>query len=641
MNRSVDPTRDFYEYANGGWARSNPLPSDKSIWGAFGELLERNFILIHRILDRAASDAAVPPDGPLHQVGRFYRSAMDTSRLDGLGFRPLEPDRGTIDRIVTLPELVSVVATIHSGGQPGLFESFAYPDFKNSSVYALYLVQGGLALPDRDYYLAENFAELRVAYLGHLQRMLRLFGQSPADAEKAAATVFSIETELAKSSRTRTELRDLEKNYNRVDVRDLVAMYPNLHMDTYLNGLGAGHVPHVIVGQPEFLSTLDRLLVERPLSDWRTYLVWNLLHANARYLHEVVESEDFGFFHRTLLGQSTLEPRWRRASQIIDTHLGEALGQLFVDAHFPPEARERMDRMIHHLRAVFHDRLQSLDWMTDPTRQQALAKFDRFVARIGHPDAFRDYSAVHIAEDDLFGNVRRAASFDVRRRISRLEGPVDRGEWGMTPPTVNAYYDVTQNQIFFPAGILQPPFFDFTLDDAVNYGGIGAVIGHEITHGYDDQGRKSDAEGNLRDWWTEEDAKEFRARAQKVVDLYHSFEPLPGVRVNGELTLGENIADLGGVSLAYEALQRRLREDPASRREIDGLTPEQRFFISWAQIWRTNCSEPEQRRRLTIDTHAPGPCRAVAPVVNLPAFAQAFPSPEGASEPKNDLLRIW
>ncbi|MGI0070475.1 MAG: M13 family metallopeptidase [Thermoplasmata archaeon] len=640
MDASVSPSRDFYQYAAGSWLRSNPVPPDKTRWSAFGELQERTFFLLQRILEQAREGSGASPRGPRHQVGEFYASALDTPRLEELRHRPLESDRAAIERIDSPLDLVKTVAALHAAGLPALFHSFADPDLKESTRYALYLVQGGLSLPNREYYLAEEFARLRDAYRVHIGRMLAQWGGSPEAADAGARTVLTIETELATASRTQTALRDLEKNYARWDVAKLDSTWPGLHLREYLDRLGAGGIPYVVVGQEEFFSALERLLADRPLADWRVYLRWNLLHESAPYLHEAAESEDFDFFHRRVLGQATPEPRWKRAAVAVDQYLGEALGQLYVDEHFPPAARAKMAEMVRFLCEVFHDRLEKLDWMTEPTRRKALEKFDRFVAHIGHPETFRDYSSVTISRDDLWGNVRRATAFEVHRRFARLGGPVDRSEWGMSPPTVNAYFEPTQNQIFFPAGILQPPFFDPAMDDAVNYGGIGAVIGHEITHGYDDQGRKSDADGNLRDWWTEEDAREFADRAQKVVRLYEAGEPLPGLHVNGELTLGENIADFGGVSIAFEALQRTLAEHPERRQVLDGLTPEQRFFLSWAQVWRTNYTEPELRRRLIVDPHAPGRYRAVVPLENFPAFHDAF-RPGSHSVLVEPDVRIW
>lgn len=641
MDRSVSPLQDFYTYAAGNWLRSNPVPSDKSRWGAFNELAERTVHVLHAILERARKDSGGSAPGPRRQVGEFYASAMDEGRLERLRFAPLDAERTAIERIGSTAELFRVLAQLHSSGIPGLFQSFVAPDERDSQHYALYLYQGGLSLPTREYYLNDEFARLRAAFRDHMTRMFALWGRPSDQADPEAGTVFAIETELAGSSRTRTELRDRVKNYNRRTSSELISSWPDLHLFDYLVGAGANHLPYAVVGQPEFLSAVERMVRARPLSDWKTYLHWHLLHAGAPFLNAPAEAEDFDFFHRQLLGQATPEPRWRRAAVVIDQSLGEALGQIYVEERFPPSARTKMEEMVRFISETFRDRLARLDWMSDATRKQALAKFDRFRPLIGHPERFRDYSSVRVDPGDLLGNLRRAAAFEFRRQFDRIGGPVDRDEWGMTPPTVNAYYESTQNQIYFPAGILQPPFFDPSMDDAVNYGGIGAVISHEITHGFDDQGRRSDADGNLRDWWTEADAREFQARAKEIVRLYEAGEPLPGLHVNGELTLGENIADFGGVSIAFEALERDLAAHPEKRRTIDDLTPEQRFFVSWAQIWRGNYTEAELRRRLVLDPHAPSRYRAVTPVMNFAPFYDAFGAKGADPSRPSEFVRIW
>jgi putative endopeptidase len=419
--------------------------------------------------------------------------------------------------------------------------------------------------------------------------------------------------------------------------------YPDLSFKIYLSESGLGSLPAVIVRQPEFFHAFDELSHARSLDDWKIYLRWHVLRSTAPYLHAAAENEAFAFYGKVLRDQESQEPRWQRAAHMIDSGIGEALGQLFVEKYFPPAARARMNELVDNLKAVFKDRLQKVDWMTDATRAKALAKFEKFTQKIGHPEKFRDYSSVEIRPDDLLGNVQRAEAFETRRTFRRVGEPVDRSEWHMTPETVNAYFNPLQNEIVFPAGILQPPFFDMEMDDAVNYGGIGVVIGHEITHGYDDQGRKYDAEGNLSDWWTEADAKAFEARAQKVVEQFDAYEPLPGLHVNGKLTLGENIADLGGASIAYEALQRALARDPSKRKKIDGLTPEQRFFLSFSQVWRTNCKEAELRRLITVDPHSPGQFRAIGAPVNLQQFYEAFGIQAGAAMWRAPELRakIW
>ncbi len=630
MDWTVAPGVDFYRYATGTWLRENPLPADKSRWGAFDELLQRNFELIRQLLEEASAHAADPDPTPVRQVGALFASAMDTARRERLRFDPIRADLARVEGVASRDELFTVLASFHREGIGGGFEGYVHPDKRASDTYAFYVDQGGLTLPDREYYLDPRFEGVRAAYRAHLDRSFRSLGDPPDRARQATETIVAIETELARSSRTRTELRDQERNYHRIPVAELAARHRSLPWALYLEARELPGPPHVIVGQPEFLDALDRLVAGRPLEEWKEYLRWNLVRSSAPFLHEEAEMGSFDFFQRTLRGQDRPEPRWKRAALVVDAVLGEALGQLYVERAFPPEARARMKLLVDDLCAVFRDRLRSLDWMSETTRQRALAKFARFSPKIGHPETFRDYASVRVVSDDYLGNVRRARAFEVHRQAVRVGGPVDRTEWGMTPPTVNAYFSPELNEIVFPAGILQPPFFDVSMDDAVNYGGIGAVIGHEITHGYDDQGRKFDETGNLNDWWTETDAAEFAGRARKVVEEYGRFEGLAGLAVNGELTLGENLADLGGLSVALEALERRLSAEPARRREIDGLTAEQRFFVAWAQVWRQNCSEAESRRRLLTDPHSPGRFRATGAAENLKAFYDAFDVREGA-----------
>lgn len=623
--------------------KNNSIPADKSRWSGFEELQQRNWFLIHQILDESTADKRAAKKSPTAEVGRFYRSVMDTNRLEKLRFKPIEKDLKRIDRLKSTAEIPALLTDFHARGIDGLFNESAPPDAKNSSVYSLKLTQGGLGLPDRDYYLQESFAKQREKYREHITRMFSLLSEDSKSATNRAETILALETELAKASRSRVALRDPNANYNRFAVADFVRTNATSGWPRYFEGLPSKNVQEVNIGQPEFFAKIEELLPSRPLDEWKTYLRWHLLRSTAPYLHSAAEQEHFAFYRKELSGQPQQEPRWQRAARMIDANIGEALGQLFVEKHFPPEARARMDELIGNLRAVFRDRLAKLDWMSDATRAKALLKFDRFTQKIGHPEKFRDYSTITLRKDDLLGNVQRAQAFEHNRTLSRVGESVDRNEWHMTPQTVNAYFNPLQNEIVFPAGILQPPFFDVEADDAINYGAIGVVIGHEITHGYDDQGRKFDANGNLNDWWTNEDGKEFDARAQKVVDQFNGYEAMPGLHVNGKLTLGENIADLGGTSIAYEALQRALAKDPSKRKTIDGFTPEQRFFISLAQLWRTQWRDAELQRRITTDPHSPGQFRAIGPHVNLPEFYSAFGIKEGAPMWRTPELRakIW
>jgi putative endopeptidase len=623
MDRSTSPATDFYQFANGEWLKNNPIPSDKSRWGGFSELAERNWFAIRQILEDAAQSKS-PARTPRRQVGDFYRSAMDTNRIEKLGTKPIQADLKRISHVKDAKSLLALLGELHDTGCGGMFGIGFGPDDKNSSIYAVGLDQGGLSLPDRDYYLKDNFKEIRAKYRQHVEKMFLLLGEKPADAAAHADTVLALETDLAKASRTRVELRDPDKNYNKMTHADVVAKYPSLAWEDYFAARKMSAPKYEIVGQPEFFEALNKLVQEKPLADWKTYLRWHLLNSSASLLPSTFEREHFAFYGKTLSGQPEQEPRWKRSAHVVDGCIGEALGQLYVEKCFPSDARARMLELVENLKAVYRDRLVAATWMSEETRAKALAKFDRFTQKIGHPDKFRDYSSVDIRPDDYFGNVRRAELFESRRESARVGQTVDRSEWHMTPEAVNAYYSPSLNEIVFPAGILQPPFFDLSMDDAVNYGGIGVVIGHEMTHGYDDQGRKFDADGNLNDWWTEADGKAFEGRSQKLVDEFNGFEALPGVHVNGQLTLGENLADLGGVTIAYEAMQRALAKDPSKRKTIDGFTPEQRFFLSFAQVWRINVRDAEARRLITVDPHSPGKCRANGTLMNQPEFIEAF-----------------
>jgi putative endopeptidase len=643
MDRLVSPATNFYLYADGTWLKNNPVPPDKSRWASFSELNERNIWLIHQILVAAADDKSAPVGSPVREVGDFYASAMDTNLIEELRFKPIQGDLDKIAGLKSKTELLAYIASQHRLGEGMLFGSGVGPDDKDSTTYTFGVRQGGLSLPDRDYYLKDSFASQRTAYREHITKMFTLLGEPADQAAADAGTVITLETELAEVSRSRVDLRDPDKNYNKLTVVELTARDPDLGWPDYLAGRGVPNVTNVVVGQPEFFDALDKLIQTNSLADWQTYLRWHLLHGAAGALHHEVEEENFNFFGRILTGQPQQEARWKRAGRAVDGNLGEALGQLYVEKYFPAAARARMTELVDNLKVVYRDHLARAPWMTPPTRAKALEKFARFTQKIGYPEKFRDYSSVRIDRDDYYGNEQRLSAFEENRQTVRVGQKVDRTEWGMTPPTINAYYNPSMNEIVFPAGILQPPFFDASMDEAVNYGAIGVVIGHEITHGYDDEGRKYDGDGNLNDWWSPADIKQFEERTQKVVDEYNAFEPLPGLHVNGKLTLGENLADIGGISIAYDALELYLARNPAERKIIDGFTPEQRFFISFSQIWRTNAREAEVRRLVTVDPHSPGQFRAVGPLMNFQSFYDAFGIKPGAPMWRAPELRakIW
>jgi putative endopeptidase len=642
MDKSVPPGTDFARHAFGNWQKASPIPADKSRWGAFNELDQLNQAGLKSILETAAARSHEP--GSVEQkVGDFYASAMDTAAIDAAGTQPVATDLAQIDAIASATDLARTLAVLHNQGVSGLFSVRVGADQKKSGINALYAGQGGLSLPTRDYYFEEKHAKFRAGFVVHAAKLLELAGDTPADALAGAKRILEVETALATNAKSPVELRDRLANYNKMPTADLAARVPAFPLATYLaeRGLGGPAAAEIIVGQPKFFDGVQAQLAARPLDDWKSYLRYKVLRNAGPYLAAPFEQEVFRFYGTELQGTPAMEPRWQRAARVVDDQIGEALGQLYVARYYPPEAKARMAAMIANITAVMRDRLGKLEWMSEPTRQKALAKFDRFYAKIGHPEKWRDYAAVPISRGTYFGNVRAATEFEVKRGLAKLGQPVDRTEWGMTPPTVNAYFQPTNNSINFPAGILQPPFFDFTLDDAVNYGGIGAVIGHEITHGFDDQGRRYDAEGNLADWWTPEDVAAFEERALKIVDQYNAYEALPGLSVKGRLTLGENIADLGGVSIAYGALQRSLQGK--ERRLVDGLTPEQRFFLAWSQVWRTNIRDNEAKRRVETDPHSPGRFRAIGPLVNFQPFYDAFGIKEGDAMWRKpvDRAKIW
>jgi putative endopeptidase len=649
MDLSVDPGTDFYRYASGYWIKNTPIPADQSSWMSFVMVDKRNWQLLHQIMESSAAVTTnknlKPTSTNLNQrlVGEFYRSAMDTNRIEKLKFQPLAEDFARIKGIDSIDELIKVLTRLKfaqaSGG--AFFDVSVDVDEKNTSNYTVGFSQSGLGLPEREYYLSDSFSKERDAYVKFITDLETLAGEKKA--AENAKLILELETALAKASRSATELRDPVANYNKFKVSDAVAEYPNLKFRTLLKEAGRPDVTAIVIRQTNFFATLDKMLHDRPMDELKTYLHWHVLRAAAPYLHAAAEKESFKMYSTVLAGTTEQEPRWQRSGRVIDEKIGESLGKLFVDKHFPPEAKKRMTDLVDNLRAVFKSRLEKLDWMSEETRKKALAKFERFTPKIGYPDKFRDYSSVKVRADDYLGNVHRASEFESKRNWARIGKPVDRSEWGMSPPTVNAYFNGVFNEIVFPAGILQPPFFDLEADDAVNYGAIGYVIGHEITHGFDDQGRQYDADGNLKDWWAEADAKEFTKRADRVVEQFNKFEPLPGMHVNGKLTLGENIADLGGLSIAFEALERALAKDPAKRKMIDGFTPEQRFFLSAAQVWKWNVREAVLKQSLVTNPHSPAQFRVLGPVSNLPEFYEAFQIKTNAPmfRAPADRAKIW
>jgi putative endopeptidase len=627
MDRTVDPRADFAKYAAGGWYARTQIPADKARWGAIMELAEINIGRLKIIAEEAAAKPGAP-GSPAQQVGDFYASAIDVATINKLGLGPIAADLAAIDAAADREQLLDRASDMHLKlGSPFFGAGFG-PDAKESDRYAFGLYQGGMSLPSKEYYFSAAFERERGEFTKHVAKMLELAGDAPAAAAERAKVVFEFEKALAANAKLPVDLRDRMENYHKMTIAEAAAAYPGISLTRFTKAIGLPEgVKDVVVGQPKFYEGLSKAVLETPLADLKSYLRWQLLRSAAPYLAEPFGEESFRFYGTVLSGTPSQEPRWQRGIRVVDGSLGEALGKLYVDRHYPPEAKAKMDEMIRNIQAVFRSRIEKLEWMSDETRAKALAKFDRFEPMIGYPAKWKDYSEIEIRRDDFFGNIVRTSLADSRRVIDRAGQKVDRGEWGISPPTVNAYYSPSTNQIVFPAGILQPPFFDFHADDAVNYGAIGAIIGHEITHGFDDQGRNSDADGNLTDWWSKEDDQRFRERAKKLVDQFNGYQALPGLAINGQLSLGENIADLGGTSIAFEALQRSLQGKKVEL--IDGLTQEQRFFISWAQQWRTLYRDDAMRMQVARGPHAPGNFRAYGPLVNQQEFFDAFGIQEG------------
>lgn len=639
LDESARACVDFYQYANGGWLARNTIPADRSSWSTGSELVERNDELLHRILEDAAGANA--PRGSVQQkVGDLYAAAMDSARRAALGAQPIQPDLARIDALRNADDLASLIVSYHAAGTSPLFSAAVEADMRNSAVNILYVFQGGLGLPEKDYYLRddERSVQLRQQYVEHVANMLALAGTPAHAARGQAQRVMAMETRLARASLGAVELRNPINFYNPTTPAEAEAVTPHFSWTRYLQGIGV-QAERFSFPHRAFFAELDRMMGDTPVDDWKAYLRWHLLRGASGFLSPEFERESFRFYGTVLQGTPQMEPRWKRARGSVDALVGEALGQLYVAQAFPPQAKARAMEMIENIRAGLAERLNTLEWMSPQTRERALAKLATFDPKIGYPDSWRDYSALEIDRGDYFGNVRRAAAFEARRQFGKVGKPVDRTEWGMTPQTVNAYYNPLRNEIVFPAGIMQPPFFDPSADDAVNYGAMGAIIGHEIMHGFDDQGSQFDAQGNFSDWWTAEDKAEFARRSQALVEQYGAYVAVDSLRVNGQLTLGENIGDLGGLIVAYAGLQRAL--GTGARTPVDGFTPEQRFFLSFAQAWRGITRDEAMRVQVQTDPHSPRRFRAIGPVSNMPEFARAFNCQPGDPMVRQTPVRIW
>jgi putative endopeptidase len=644
LDRDISPCTDFNGFVNAKWVAANPIPADRTRWGAFDELREHSLETQRAIVEKAAREAGDSPATVAQKVGAFYRSGMDEAAIEKAGLAPLQPE---LDRIAALKSPAEIAAYLNDSfarGQGTLFFVGPAADFKNSKMQIAYAFQGGLGLPTRDYYDKPEHAAMRTAYKAHVAKMLELAGANADAAGKAADQVLAFETRLAKASLAPVELRTPENQYHFVTLADADKLTPNLSWTKFFAAQKADIKDGFSLSQPKFFKEVDAMLADVPAAEWQAYLRFHAVDNAAPYLSKGFATQYFEFHKKTLNGQKEQEPRWKRVLAAVNDGMGMGLGELYVAEAFPPESKARAMVLVDNVKAALKTRIENLDWMSDATRQKALQKWATFLPKIGYPEKWRDWSGLEVKPDDYFANVEAAVKYDYDYEIGKVGKPSDRMEWGMTPQTVNAYYNPLDNTINFPAAILQPPFFDAKADDALNYGGIGAVIGHEAIHGFDDEGSQFDAEGNNTNWWTKDDRAKFEARTARLVAQFNAYEPLPGKHVNGELTLGENIADLGGANVAFDALQLALKKDPAeSKEKIDGYTENQRFFLNFARIWRGSILPQRLEVLLNSDPHAPAQYRAIAAPSNMPAFAEAFSCKAGDAMVRgtDQQVKIW
>ncbi|MGE5480228.1 MAG: M13 family metallopeptidase [Chloroflexota bacterium] len=640
MDTKVKPGDDFFEYANGGWLKKNPIPGEYSRYGAFEELNELNLKQMRELMESAAKSGSGKGTNE-QKIGDFYSSGMDQDKINKDKLNGIKFLFDKVDGVKTIADVQRVAAELHTYGIYPMFYIYSGQDEKNSDMVIANFYQGGLGLPDRDYYVGtdKRSGEIRDAYLKHVEKMFTL--ANLGDGAAAAKKIMDLETKLAKASSTRLELRDPKANYNKMKVEELVKLAPDFDWMGYFKTIGINNPGEINIGQTRFAAEFSKLQKSVPVEDWKTYMKWNILNETSNYLASDFEQEHFNFYGKSLTGREKMQDRWKRVLNTTSGSLGEAVGKLYVEKHFPPEAKKRMLDLVNNLKAALKERIQKVSWMSEGTRQKALEKLATINVKIGYPDKWEDYSKLEITPDSYVKNVLNANRFQFAKDMAKINKPVDRKEWHMTPQTVNAYYSPNMNEIVFPAAILQPPFFYLDADDAVNYGAIGVVIGHEMTHGFDDQGRQYDKVGNLQDWWTADDAKKFDEKAKVIIDQYSKIEAMKGVFVDGKLTIGENIADFGGLSVSYDALQKALKGKQEEK--IDGFTPDQRFFLSYAKVWRNNIREQELMKRIKEDVHSPGMARVNGGVANIPAWYKAFDVKPGDKLyiPENLRANIW
>ncbi|MBN2598723.1 MAG: M13 family metallopeptidase [Marinifilaceae bacterium] len=643
MNLTVNPGDDFFEYANGTWMKNTPIPADRSRYGAFDILGESANGAVHDLLEEAAKTENAEAGSNLKKIQDFYATGMDVEKINSVGIKPLLPEFERIAAISNPVDLRHTLVHLHKMGISALFGAGVEQDMKNTSVHRMYLSESGISLSDRDYYTADNetSANIRVEFVKHVAKMFELIGENAAVAKTNAEKIMRFETRMASKFNTNLENRNYPAMYNPKTVETLASEYPNFDWAAYFKEIGADIKEYVITTHPKYTAELNKMLADEKLEDIKLYLKWRVLDESASYLTTELEEQNFAFFGTVLSGTKEQLPRWRRMSSATGGVLGEAVGQLYVEKYFPAEAKERMDKLVNNLKIVLRGRIEKLDWMSEDTRKEALAKLDAFGVKIGYPEKWEDYSKLEVATDSYVQNMWRASEFEYGKNIAKLGEPVDTKKWGMTPQTVNAYYHPLLNEVVFPAAILQPPFFYMNGDDAVNYGAIGVVIGHEMTHGFDDSGRRFDKDGNMIDWWTEEDTEKFNAKAEKLVEQFNGFQVFDDLNVDGKLTLGENIADYGGLTIALEAYKMSLNgETPA---DVDGFNNMQRFFLSYSKVWRGNVRDTYLRKLIKEDVHSPGKYRVNGGLFNIPEFYAAFDiSPEAPLyRTEEQRAKIW
>ncbi|MGH9522549.1 MAG: M13 family metallopeptidase [Terriglobales bacterium] len=642
MDKSVNACENFYQYACGGWIKNNPIPADQASWGRFNELQERNRDILHDILEKATKGGA-SRSAVAQKIGDFYGSCMDETKVNALGDKPIEPELKAIGAIADRKGLIKEIATLQRHGVGALFRFGPSPDMHNAGTEIAAAYQGGTSLPDRDYYLKDDAKsnETREKYVAHVQKMFELLGDSADKAQEEAKAVMDIETQLAKAQMDRISMRNPANRDHPMTREEFIQMAPNFEMQTFLETLAPPQFEKVNVVPPTFFKDVAPLLDSVSIDNWKSYLRWHVIREAAPWLSQPFVTESFNFWNSYLGGQKEQQVRWKRCVRATDAELGEALGQPYVEETFGKEGKQRTLAMVNDIEGAMRADLKALPWMTDETKKAAEVKLEGVTNKIGYPDKWRDYSSVKIVPGDLFGNIDRAERFEINRQMNKIGKAVDKTEWGMTPPTVNAYYNPSENNINFPAGILQPPFYSNKADDAENFGGIGAVIGHELTHGFDDQGAKFDAKGNLRDWWTKQDEAEFKQRTDCISNEYDQFVAVDDVHLKGRLTLGENTADNGGVRLALMALHEKMQHAGAMEKTVDGFTPEQRFFITYGQIWCQNMSPEQSRMRAMTDPHSPGQYRVNGVLSNMPEFQKAFGCKPGQPMVRENACRVW